>query len=126
MGTSSGDVAMSPTFEELHRICMVPPIDWNLYSSHTRLGVDTTMRELLEYDKFYWTTRIESLHLWEERLGGEGLNYGHELELKHQYYDFFCCKLDGKELACKESILELQLRIGRSPNSHILFSLGRI
>lgn len=40
--------------------------------------------------------------MWEERLGVKGFNYAHERELKHQYFDFPCCKLGWKELACKE------------------------
>lgn len=57
------------------------------------------VRDLPPYDDFYWTICIGSSCLWEERLGGEGLNYEDERELKHQYFDFPCYKLYRKELA---------------------------
>ena len=41
--------------------------------------------------------------MWDKILGGEGLNYTRERELKQQHFDFLYCKLDGKELSCKES-----------------------
>lgn len=32
------------------------------------------IRELVAYDDFYWTIRIENNIQWEEKLGGEGIN----------------------------------------------------
>ena len=90
MNTYCASVALAPTFEELHGVYMVTPIDWDLYSQHTMAVMDSVVKELLTYDNFYWIIRVETTHMWEERLGSKGLNYGHERELKHYYFDFLC------------------------------------
>lgn len=64
--------------------------------------VDIAMRELLYYDNYCWIIGTEIAKMWEERLCGESLNYANNNEVQHQYLDFLCCKLEGKELACKE------------------------
>jgi hypothetical protein len=40
--------------------------------------------------------------MWEERLSAEGLNYANNNGVRHQCFDFLCCKLKGEELSCKE------------------------
>lgn len=64
--------------------------------------MDNTLGVLLTYDDFYWTIRIETAQMWEERMGGEGLNYAHDLEVRHQDSNDPCCKLGWKVLVCKE------------------------
>lgn len=93
------------TFEELHGVYVVPPIEWDFYSHHTTFVVDTALRKLLSYDDYCWTIRIQVAKVWEERLRGESLNYSNNNEVEHQYFDFLCCKLEGKELSCKEYVV---------------------
>ena len=61
------------TFEELHGGYMVSPIDLNSYSQSTKVVVDNVVRELLAsrlaYNDFYRTIRIETVRMWEERVG---------------------------------------------------------
>lgn len=79
---------------------MVPLVNWNSYSHYTKLVVGIDVKELLAYDDFYWTIMIEIAQMREEQLGGQGFNYAHDRDLKHHYFDFPCCILEGKEPAC--------------------------
>lgn len=101
MNTCCEVVALVPTFEELHGVYVIMPINSDSYSHYTRLVMNSAMRELLTYDDFYWTIRMENAHIWEKRLGGEGLNYTHMRERTSIFW-LPHCKLDGKELTCKE------------------------
>lgn len=83
MDSLKDTIAIRPTFEEVYGVYKVPPIDWNSDTEHTRSVVEKVMKELLTYNRFYWTIRIGITSLWEERLEVKGFNYAHERELKH-------------------------------------------
>jgi hypothetical protein len=53
-----------------------------------KVVVDNALRELLAYNDFYRPIRIDIARMWEERVGGEELNYAHSIELSHHYFDF--------------------------------------
>lgn len=63
MGTSSRMAALALTFEDVQGVYVMAVINGDLYSQHTKVLVDRHKRKLLPYKDFYWTLRIETVHI---------------------------------------------------------------